>query len=176
MSTPRNEAIVHWHDATQVLPRILALDGLGYVQAVAAGELPCDPLMEVLGIRVTEVERGRVVTTAEPQPQHMNLGGIAHGGYLSTILDCTSGFALHSTLEPGHSAPHVQVSYQFVRVAPPGSVLRCEATVRRSGRRLGQVEARLTDAAGRLIAAGETTNAVLALGEVSELRSPGPAN
>lgn len=175
MSVRRNETTVHWHDATDVLPQIVAMDGLAYIRAVAAGELPCDPLMEVLGIRVTEVERGRVVTVAEPQPQHMNLGGIAHGGYLSTILDCTSGFALHSTLAPGHSAPHVQVSYQFVRVAPPGSVLRCEAVVRRSGRRLGQVEARVTDGAGRLIAAGETTNAVLALGEVAELNAPGPA-
>jgi acyl-CoA thioesterase len=157
----RQSTTVSWHDATGVLPRILALDGLAYVQAVARGELPPDPLMEVLGIAVTEAERGRVVMEAVPQPGHLNLGGIVHGGFLSTLLDCATGFALHTTFEPGQTGPHVQVAYGFLEAARAGERLRCEGNVLRSGGRLGHVRAEVTGADGRVIATGQTTNAVM---------------
>jgi uncharacterized protein (TIGR00369 family) len=158
---PAHTATVSWHDPDEVLPLLLGLDGLGYVQAVRDGQLPPDPLMEALGLRVVEAEHGRVAMAAEPRGPHMNLGGIVHGGFLSTLMDCASGFALHTTLPAGSTAPHVSASYHFLRAGRPGVTLRCDAEVLRTGERVGHVRAEVRDADDRLIATGETTHAVV---------------
>jgi acyl-CoA thioesterase len=160
-SPERLEATVSWHDPAQVLPRLVALDGLAYVRAVRDGELPPDPLMEALGIRVVEAEPGRVVMTAEPAGQHLNLGGIVHGGFLSTLMDCATGFALHTTVAPGSTTPHVAAGYQYLRSGRAGVALRCTGEVLRAGGRLGHVRAEVRDADDRLLATGETTHAIV---------------
>ena len=154
-------ATVSWHDPEQVIPHIIGLDGLAYVTAVRDGELPADPMMEALGIEVVEAEHGRVVMAAAPSGPHMNLGGIVHGGFLSTLMDCATGFALHTTLPAGGTAPHVSAAYSFLRAGRAGVKLRCEARVLRAGTRLGHVRCEVTDDDGRLVATGETTNAVI---------------
>jgi uncharacterized protein (TIGR00369 family) len=157
----RRETTVSWHDPAEVLRRLVALDGLAYVRAVRDGELPPDPLMEALGIRVSEAEPGRVVMTAEPAGQHLNLGGIVHGGFLSTLMDCATGFALHTTVPAGSTTPHVAVAYSFLRSGREGVALRCAGEVLRAGARLGHVRAAVHDADGRLLATGETTHAIV---------------
>lgn len=157
----RREATVSWHDPADVLRRVVGLDGLAYVQAVRDGVVPSDPLMESLGIRVLEAERGRVVMAATPAEQHLNLGGIVHGGFLAVLMDCATGYALHTTQAPGATTPHVAAAYQYLRFGLVGVELRCSAEVLRSGRRLGNVRAELRDADDRLLATAETTHAVL---------------
>ena len=157
----RREATVSWHDPADVLPRLVALDGLAYVRAVRDGELPPDPLMETLGISVLEAEPGRVVMVADPAGQHLNLGGIVHGGFLAILMDCASGFALHTTVPAGSTTPHVAVAYAFLRSGREGVALRCTGEVLRAGSRLGHVRAEVHDADGRLLATGETTHAIV---------------
>lgn len=170
----RHRATVSFHEPGDVLPHLLELDGLGYVEAVRDGRLPPDPLMEAMGISVTEVRRGAVVMEAVPQRHHLNLGGIVHGGFLATILDASTGFALHSTLPAQSTAPHVAVAYQFLRAALPGVRLRSEAEVLRTGTRLGHVRAELSDESGRRLATAETTHAVVTVEGTDHLR-PGPS-
>jgi len=165
---------VTWHDAASVMPRVAQLDGLGYVRAVIAGELPPDPLMGMLGISVTEADHGRVVMAAVPAGQHLNLGGMVHGGFLSTLLDVATGFALHTTLEAGETAPHVAVAYQFLRTGREGVPLTCTAEVLRAGRRLGHVRGEIVDADGRVLTTGETTHAVISIERGRRMRS-GPS-
>lgn len=165
---------VSWHDPSDVLPRMAGLDGLGYVEAVRDGRLPGDPMMETLGIRVEAVERGRVVMACEPGGPHMNLGGAVHGGFLSTLMDCATGFALHSTLPPMATSPHVAASYAFLRFGVPGRTLRCEARVLREGTRVGHVRAELHDGDGRLLATAETTHAVVSVAGDERLKA-GPS-
>lgn len=171
----QHEATVSFHEPGDVLPHLLGLDGLQYVDAVRAGTLPPDPLMEAMGITVAEVERGRVVMEAVPQRHHLNLGGIVHGGFLATILDAATGFALHSTLPAQATAPHVAVAYQFLRAGLPGVRMRCEATVLRTGTRLGHVRAELADENGRQLATAETTHAVVILSEGMDHLKAGPS-
>lgn len=152
---------VSWHDADELLPRVRELDGLAYVVGVRDGKLPPDPLMEAMGIAVVEAEPGRVAMTCTPRGPHLNLAGAVHGGVLSTLLDCATGFAVHTTLPAMATAPHVAVAYQFLRAGRAGVELRCEGAVIRRGTRLGHVRGELRDADGRLIATGETTHAVL---------------
>jgi uncharacterized protein (TIGR00369 family) len=138
-----------------------APDGLTYVRAVRDGTLPADPFMVALGIRVTEAEPGRVTMEVVPGDDHRNLGGIVHGGFLSTLMDSATGFALHTTLKPGDTPPHLAASYRFIAMARAGTVLRATAEVLKAGSRIGHVRVELRDAAGRLVATGETTHAVV---------------
>lgn len=139
------------------------LDGLAFVEGVRDGRRPADPFMVSLDIRVTEASRGRVVMEATPGADHLNLGGIVHGGYLSTLMDSATGFALHSTLAPGDTPPHLAASYRFLSMARAGVALRATAEVLKAGSRIGHVRVELRDAADRLVATGETTHAVVAV-------------
>jgi acyl-CoA thioesterase len=137
-------------------------DGLTYVRAVRDGRRPGDPLMEHLGIRVTVAEPGRVAMEVVPTADHLNLGGIVHGGLLSTLMDSATGFALHTTLAPGDTPPHLAASYRFIGMARAGVALRASAEVLKAGSRIGHVRVDVRDAADRLVATGETTHAVVA--------------
>jgi acyl-CoA thioesterase len=150
------------------------LDGLAYIRAVRDGELAPDPFMRTLGMHVTEAEPGRVVMEVTPRDEHLNLGGLVHGGFLSTLMDNVSGYALHTTLAPRQTPPHLAASYRFMTMAKPGISLRATGMVLRSGRNVGHVRTEVHDADGRLIATGETTHAVVALGDDDRLR-PGPS-
>jgi acyl-CoA thioesterase len=139
------------------------VDGLTYIREVRDGTRAGDPFMVMAGIRVVEAEAGRVTMECTPAAEHGNMGGFAHGGYLSTILDSVTGYALHTTLEPGHTPPHLSASYRFIAMARIGVTLRATAEVLKTGRRIGHVRADLRDAADRLVATGETTHAVMPL-------------
>jgi len=150
------------------------LDGLAYIRAVRDGTLEADALMQTLGIRVTEAEPGRVVMESTPDAAHLNLGGMVHGGYLSTVMDSVTGYALHTTLRPGETPPHLAASYRFLTYGRPDVTLITTGTVLKSGRTVGHVRAEVHDADGRLIATGETTHAVAGTGADGRLR-PGPS-
>jgi acyl-CoA thioesterase len=137
-------------------------DGLTYVREVRDGRRPGDPLMEHLGIRVTAVEPGRVTMEVVPAAEHLNLGGMVHGGLLSTLMDSATGFALHTTLAPGDTPPHLSAAYRFIGMGRPGVALRASAEVLKAGSRIGHVRVEVRDAADRLVATGETTHAVVA--------------
>lgn len=139
------------------------IDGLAFVEGVRDGQWPADPFMVALDIRVTAVERGRIVMEATPGGDHLNLGGIVHGGYLSTLMDSATGFALHSTLAPGDTPPHLSASYRFLSMAWSGVALTATAEVLKAGNRIGHVRVEVRDAADRLVATGETTHAVVAI-------------
>lgn len=138
-------------------------DGLTYVREVRDGQRPGDPLMEHLGIRVTAAEPGAVAMEVVPAPEHLNLGGIVHGGLLSTLMDSATGFALHTTLAPGDTPPHLAASYRFIGMAWPGVALTARAEVLKAGSRIGHVRVDVRDAADRLVATGETTHAVVSV-------------
>jgi acyl-CoA thioesterase len=142
-------------------------DGLTYVRAVRDGQRPGDPLMVHLGIRVVQAEPGRVAMEVTPTADHLNLGGIVHGGLLSSLMDSATGFALHTTLAPGDTPPHLSASYRFLGMARAGVALRASAEVLKAGSRIGHVRVDVRDAAGRLVATGETTHAVVPIPSLS---------
>jgi uncharacterized protein (TIGR00369 family) len=119
--------------------------------------------MEHLGIRIASIDHGAVTMEITPTADHLNLGGIVHGGLLSTLMDCATGFALHTTLPEGSTPPHLAASYRFLTMAPAGVPLTASATVLKTGARVGHVRVEVRDTADRLIATGETTHAVVAL-------------
>ena len=51
-----------------------SMSGLEYMRRVAAGDIEGAPMVRLLGMRMTEVEEGRVSITAEVRPEHENDG------------------------------------------------------------------------------------------------------
>jgi uncharacterized protein (TIGR00369 family) len=144
--------------------------GAGCAAIVDTSSMPDDPrrvepgpLSALLGFRLVRVDEDGARVEADPAPEHLNGGGIVHGGYLSALLDTTTGWAVHAQVPPGVAAPHVQISVQFVRAALPGATLVCRARCVSAGRRIASAEAEIVQGE-RVIARAVTSHAVLSPG------------
>jgi uncharacterized protein (TIGR00369 family) len=126
----------------------------------AEGPTP-GPFSALLGFRYISVDERESVVEADPGPEHCNGGGIVHGGFLASILDTTTGWAVHARLPEGTAAPHVHLSIQYVRAALPGETLICRARCVSVGGRIGSTEAELTQR-GAVVARAVGTHAVVA--------------
>jgi uncharacterized protein (TIGR00369 family) len=126
------------------------------------GEAPNGPgpFSRMLGFRLVERGEERVVMEAEPRAEHANGGGILHGGYLTALLDSTTGWAVHSALPPGRAAPHTHLSVQYIRPGRPGVRLECIGRLVRAGRSVAAAEAEITQD-GKVIARAVTSHAVI---------------
>lgn len=118
------------------------------------------PFSRLLGFEVVETAPGRVVLETVPGPDHLNGGGIVHGGYLSTLLDSASGWAVHLAMQTDGAAPHTHISVQFVRAAFAGKPLTCTGRCVKAGRRVASAEAEIVQD-GEVIARAVSTHAVL---------------
>jgi acyl-CoA thioesterase len=119
------------------------------------------PFSTFLGFRLVAADRDGAAMEADPGPDHVNGGGIVHGGYLTALLDSTTGWAVHAHLEPGTLAPHVHLSVQYVRAAVAGRPLTCRGRCVHAGRRTATAEAEITQD-GRVVARAVTSHAVIA--------------
>ena len=62
------------------LEQARTMDGMTLFSEMAAGRLPAPPICKTLGIRLAEVEKGRVAFSYEPVSEHYNPLGSVHGG------------------------------------------------------------------------------------------------
>ncbi len=116
-----------WQDPRLTAAAARDVDGLTFLRALAAGEVPPAPIAGTLGFTVLEVESGRIVFGLEPAEFHFNPIGTAY-----TSLD---------------------LSVKFLRGLDADSgPVRCEGLVVHLGGRTALAEARLHDGAGRLCA------------------------
>src|SRR5262245_57827051 len=65
---------------------LLAHDGLSFLKALIAGELPGPPIMQTLGFMLTEAEAGRALFRGTPEFRHYNPIGTVHAGFAATLL------------------------------------------------------------------------------------------
>lgn len=145
-------------DPRSMRERARSLGGLEHLRRIAAGELPGAPFSHSLDMRAAEIEAGRVVFTAAPRPEHYNLIGTVHGGYIATLLDTAMGCAVHSVIPAGAGWTTLELKINYVRplTVETGEV-RCEGTIVHSGRTTALAEGRITDSRGKLLAHGTTT-------------------
>jgi uncharacterized protein (TIGR00369 family) len=134
------------------------LSGLDYFRKALAGELPRPPMLALLGLRLLEVDEGRVVFGGEPSEAHYNGMGVAHGGFAATLLDSALGVAVNTMTGPGDVFTTLELKVNFTRplkreVGP----IRCEARVVHMGSRVATSEGRIVDAEGKLYAHGTAT-------------------
>ena len=134
------------------------ITGLEYMRRVAAGEVEAGPFVRLLGMRITEVEEGRVVITVEMRPEHENGIGIAHGGLAATLLDSALGCAVNSVMPAGKIFTTLEMKINYVRaIRRNAGTLICTGTVVHAGSRTATAEGRIVDTNGTLYAHGTAT-------------------
>ena len=94
---------------------------------------------ETLGIEIKERGEGRAVLTMEAREEHLNDGGIVHGGAIATLVDCAMGSALASTLADEQPVT-VEAKVNYLEPGREG-VLVATGAVRRKGSRFTVLEA-----------------------------------
>jgi uncharacterized protein (TIGR00369 family) len=134
------------------------LSGIDYFRRMMAGELPPPAMLELLGIRLVEVEEGRVVFSATAEERFYNGTGVAHGGFAATLLDTALGCAINSTMPVGKRFTTLELKVNLTRpLTKDVGPVRCEAKVVHVGGRTATSEGRIVDAKGKLYAHGTTT-------------------
>ena len=121
------------------------------------------PFSTMLGFRLVEAGPDGATLEADPGPDHVNGGGILHGGYLTSLLDSTTGWAVHASLPPDVAAPHTHLSVQYLRAGVAGRPLTCRGRCVRAGRRVAAAEAEVVQD-GEVIARAVTSHAVIGPG------------
>ena len=147
-----------WTDPAETAAAALGIDGLTFLRALAAGEVPPAPIATTLGMTLEEVDEGRVVFGLAPAEFHYNPIGSVHGGVYATVLDSACGCAVQSLLPLGDFYTSLDLTVKFLRpVTTDSGRLRCEGSVIQRGRRTALAEAQLYDAQRRLVAHATST-------------------
>jgi uncharacterized protein (TIGR00369 family) len=142
-----------WTDPAEHASQIGHRSGLELLQAMSSGDFPPPPIMHLIDVLGMRVEEGSVTVELDPQEFHYNPLGTVHGGVLSTLLDTAAACSVHSTLPAGTGYTSMDLNVKFLRpVTVASGRLTCTGAVLQRGRRTALAEARITDAAGRLIA------------------------
>ncbi len=117
-----------------------------------------------LGIEVEDAREGWVRLRLPVRDELRNaVGAPVHGGVLSTLVDAAVGGALgtlHEASEGGVGQTTLDLNVSFIAAAGEGDVF-AEGRILRKGRTIAFGEATITDAAGRLVAAGRATYMIL---------------
>jgi uncharacterized protein (TIGR00369 family) len=133
------------------------LTGLEYFQRMMDGTVTPPPMVQLLGMRMTELSPGRVVFAATPDERFYNGLGVAHGGWAATVLDSALGCAINSAMAAGRLFTTLELTINYNRpLRKEIGEVRCEATILHSGNRTATAEARIVDAAGKMYAHGTT--------------------
>ncbi|MET0387582.1 MAG: PaaI family thioesterase [Polyangiales bacterium] len=139
------------------------LTGLQQLHAlIARGVQPT--IHDTLDIALVSAEEGFVVVEARPSGKHLNPAGIVQGGYVAAVMDTACGCAVHSVLPPSTAFTTLELKVAYHRaVTTDTGVLRAEGRILSSGRRAAFSEAKVFDAAGKLIASATSSLLVMPL-------------
>lgn len=152
------ERTVAWDDPLRGARAARTMTGMQYLRAMMAGEYPPPPIAHTLGFTLAEVDDGRAVFTLEPAEFHYNPIGMVHGGVAATLLDSAMGCAVHTQLAAGVGYTTLEMKINLLRaITRDTGPTACEGRVLHLGRTTALAEARLTDAAGRLLAHATST-------------------
>ena len=145
-----------------VTPEVLtSQDGLGFLRAMIAGQIPNPPMSETLGFHLAEVEYGRAVFEGLPEFRHYNPIGTVHGGFAMTLLDSSLGCAVFSTLLKGDRWTTLEIKVNLVRpLTKDTGLVRSEGRIIHRGRTVATSEGDIKDAAGKLYAHASTTTMI----------------
>jgi uncharacterized protein (TIGR00369 family) len=129
---------------------------LAALQRIIDGSEAEPPVSQLIGLRITAAEEGRVTFALDAGPQHSSPPGTLHGGILCDLADAAMGCAVFSTLDDGATFATVELKINFLkpvweaRLTAVGSIIK-------AGRRLTLCECRITDEGGSLVAYATST-------------------
>lgn len=153
---------VTWQDPMPLAQAARTLSGLEFLRAVRDGRLPPAPIQELIGMKLAEVEEGRVVWELTPGEPHYNPIGVVHAGIAATLLDSAMFCAVHSLMPAGSGCTTLEFKVNLVRpLTLKIGTVRASARVTYSGSRTATAEGRLEDASGKLYAHASSTCLIL---------------
>ncbi len=149
---PRSRTIT-WYDPLPTATVAASMSGIEFLSRLRDGSGPPPPIASLLGMRIRDVEPGRVVFEYEPDESVYNPIGMVHGGVVCTIADTVIGCAVHSTLEAGvgYTSIDLQVTYLRPLTSRSGLVVATGSVVK-AGRRVAFGRAEIVDGTGTLVA------------------------
>lgn len=122
------------------------------------GGLDLPGFHKVLGYRQVAWEEGRAVIELEIQPQHLNLGGVIHGGVLTSLLDVALAEAGTYCPYPGRMRKAITLSLTTTFTGQcTGGVIQVTGIKRAGGRRIFNSTGEVRDQNGNLLAIAEGT-------------------
>ena len=117
-------------------------------------------LSDLLGMRVVEVTRDRVVAEIVIRDDLRTVGGALHGGTLMAFADTVGATATALNLPAGATTTTLESKTNFFAAGREG-VVRAEATPLHRGKRTMVWQTRVTDQSGRLLSLTIQTQMVL---------------
>lgn len=125
------------------------------IQDILRGTLPA-----LIGMKVIEATRERVVAEVAIRDDLRTFGGAVHGGTLMALADTTGAIGAFLNLPEGASTATIESKTNFFAAGREGT-LHAESTALHIGRRTMTWQTRITDDAGRLLSFTVQTQAVL---------------
>lgn len=119
------------------------------------------PLQAHLGMTVESPDPGTGVATIAVTPETHNPNGVVHGAVVFALADTSMGAATMSVLDDGLACASIEVHVRFLRPTSSGTITATSQVIKH-GRRIVQLDSRITDEDGQLIAAASGSFAVIA--------------
>lgn len=145
------------------LETLARLSGLEVLEGMLAGRYPMPPIQEKSGFTIEEIAPGRAVFVGTPRRDFYNPISTVHAGWTATILDSAMACSVWSTLEAGFGFTTMEFKISLLRpITVETGQIRAEAQLLNRGKRAATAEARMKDAAGKLLAHTTTTCIIFA--------------
>ena len=149
----RRTRTVSWYDPTRTAAVAESMSGLDFLSGMQEGSYPPPPIASLLGMRIRDVEQGRVVFEYEPDDSVYNPIGMIHGGVVCTLADTVIGCAVHTTLGAGASYTSIDLQVTYLRpLAATSGLVVATGVVVKPGRRVAFGRAEIVDGAEKLVA------------------------
>ena len=119
------------------------------------------PFAVLLGAKIVEVTRDRVVAEVVVREELANRNGGLHGGALMAIADNLGGTATFVNMPQGAGTTTIESKTNFFAAIPLGDTLRAECTPLHRGRSTMVWQTRVTRSDGRLAALVTQTQMII---------------
>jgi 1,4-dihydroxy-2-naphthoyl-CoA hydrolase len=120
-----------------------------------------DRLPGLLGVRIDEIEEGRVRMHLQLRPELLAPNGYLHAGTVVALADSTCGYGCIASLPDGATGfTTIELKTNFLATALEG-VISCESRLAHGGRTTQVWDATVTDEAGKTLALFRCTQLLL---------------
>jgi uncharacterized protein (TIGR00369 family) len=144
------------------------MTGLEYMNGYATGKIPPPPVVELVGMKMTDASPGEATFVLDVDEKYSNPMGTLHGGILCDLGDAAMGCAVATTLDEGQSYTTLELQIHFFKPVWSGR-LTAKGTVVRRTRKLVYAEAEVVDEKGSLVAK-LNSNCLVLLGDEAQGR------
>ena len=145
------------------------LDWAGTINAAVDGARApgssVGPLADIMHISIHASGDGsHAIYKLQVTSDLLNPHGLLHGGAIYTMIDTSMGGATMGTLPVGEACATIEIKVSYL-AAVRGGTLTCDTSVLKKGRNVVFLESRVTDDAGKLVAAATGSFAVIRPGD-----------